>query len=47
MKRFIAIVLTALTAQWAHAAPQESSLQRLSGPIYLLVDGGPRGRSRF
>src|SRR6185312_5353390 len=38
MKRFIAIISLALAIPLARAAPEDLSLQRLSGPIYLVID---------
>lgn len=38
MKRFVAIILLALAIPLVRAAPGDLSLQRLSGPIYLVID---------
>lgn len=38
MKRIIPILLAALAIPLGHSAPVELTLQRLTGPIYLVVD---------
>lgn len=38
MKRLIPTIIMCLAVPLVHAAPEELSLQRLTGPIYLVVD---------